>query len=136
MKKLIKIAAFSALLLAMGVSHASVPCNGFEIKIKNNLPDNFLINQIDLQGAELQPGGIQKLDGHAEQVFTVNNSKAETKMVGTMEFHTISLPSKKVVVRFDLNNKTLYCEHNDKGSGGDYEVNKSRVPGQVVYTIG
>jgi len=135
MRNLKKLAVFSVLSLAMGIAHAA-PCNGFEVKIKNNLPDDFLVSKIELQGAELQPSGFQKLNGHSEQVFTVNNSKDDKKMTGTLEFHTISLPSKSVTVRFDLENKTVLCAHDDKGSGGDYPVNKTRLPGQVAYTIG
>ena len=63
-----------ASLFAAGIAQASTPCDGFEIKIKNSLPDDLLVTKIDLQGGELQPGGIQKVDGKSEQVFTVNNT--------------------------------------------------------------
>ncbi|STX29872.1 Uncharacterised protein [Legionella beliardensis] len=126
-------------ILAAGLTanaFAAAPCDGFEIKIKNNLPDNLLVTQVRLSGAEIQPNGIQQIEGKSEQVFTVNKSAEKGLMSGEFVFHTVSLPSKEVKVQFDLKNETLICKHDDKTPAGDYPVDKTRLPNQVAYTIG
>lgn len=124
-----------ASVFATGIAQATTPCNGFEIKVKNHLAEDLLVSTIQLNGAEIQPGGIQKLDANGEQVFTVNNSQENVAMNGDLVFHTISLPSRVVKIKFDLNNLGLVCEHSDKSPEGDYSVEKTRLPGKVAYTI-
>jgi len=122
-------------LLSTSFVYSATPCDGFELKIKNNLADNLLVTTIKLNGAEIQPGGIQKIDGNTSQVFTVNSSAQDVPMVGEFVFHTISLPSKTVTIQFTLNNAGLICEHTDTSPTGDYSVEKTRLPGSVNYTI-
>jgi len=131
----LKLACF-ATLLATGIAQASTPCDGFEIKIKNQLADDLLVTRIVLNGADIQPGGIQKIDGQATQVFTVGKSAENVPMQGDFVFHTISLPSKEVKVRFTLENSGLICEHTDiEVADNDYSVEKTRLPGKVDYNI-
>ena len=111
-------------------------CNGFAIKVKNNLPDDLLAIQIHLNGADIQPTGIQKLNAKSETVLTVNNSAEDRPMSGEFIFRTISLPSNEVKIKFDLSNKVLICEHTDNTLSGHYSVEKTRLPGKVTYTIG
>jgi hypothetical protein len=122
-------------LLSSSFAYAAPPCDGFELKIKNNLADDLLVTTIKLNGADLQPGGIQKIDGNTAQVFTVNSSTQDTPMIGEFVFHTISLPSKTVKIKFNLNNSLLVCEHTDNSPLSDYAVEKNRLPGSVNYTI-
>jgi hypothetical protein len=122
-------------LLSSSFTYASTPCDGFELKIKNNLADDLLVSTIKLNGADLQPGGIQKIDGKSSQVFTVNSSAENTPMAGEFIFHTISIPSKTVKIKFTLNNLILVCEHADISTVSDYAVEKTRLPGSVNYTI-
>lgn len=124
-----------ASLLSSSFVYAASPCDGFELKIKNNLADNLLVTTLKLNGAEIQPGGIQKIDSNTAQVFTVNSSANEVPMVGEFVFHTISLPLKTVTIKFTLNNSTLFCEHTDISTSGDYSVEKSRLPGSVNYAV-
>ncbi len=130
----IKLACLASLLSSSFV-YAASPCDGFELKIKNNLADNLLVTTLKLNGAELQPGGIQKIDSKTAQVFTINSSAKDVPMDGEFVFHTISLPIKTVTIKFTLNNATLYCEHTDISNSGDYSVEKSRLPGSVNYTV-
>ncbi len=130
----IKIACIGSLLFS-SFAYASLPCDGFELKIKNNLADDLLVTTIKLNGAELQPSQIQKIDGKTAQVFTVNTSAQDIPMIGEFVFHTISIPSKTVNIKFNLDNYGLICEHTDKLSESDYSVEKSRLPGSVNYTI-
>ena len=134
MKK-IKLACLAS-VLAAGVAQAGTPCNGFEIKIKNDLAnDNLIIRSIHMEGAEFQPSGIQQIDANSEAVFTVNNSADGAAIKGEMTLITISLPSKEVKIQFDLKNKTLTCKHTDFPQQGDLSVNHHRLPGKVDYTI-
>lgn len=124
-----------ASLLATGIAQASTPCDGFEIKVKNKLADDLLVTGIHLQGAEIQPGGIQKINANTEQVFTINSSAEAVPMTGNLVFHTISLPSKVVKIQFNLKNSGLICEHTDTSPDSDYSVEKTRLPGKVDYSI-
>lgn len=130
----IKIACFSS-ILATSIANAGVPCDGFEIKIKNNTSDDFIVHRIDLEDADIQPNTVQKLDAHTEQVFIVNHSEDGKTMNGNFEFHSISLPTKKLTIQYELKNKQLICHHNDKDIDGSYSVKKTRLPGNVTYTI-
>ncbi|WP_419420527.1 hypothetical protein ACNVED_04290 [Legionella sp. D16C41] len=124
-------------LTALFASHmaiAALPCDGFEIKLKNNLADDLLVTTIKLHGGKLSPGGIQKLDSKTEQVFTVNNT-TNLPMTGELVFHTITLPSKTVKIHFDLANNGLTCNHTDTSPASDYSVSSSRSLNQVNYTI-
>lgn len=126
-----------ALLVAGLTTNAfALPCDGFEIKVKNNLPDKLLVTQVRLNGADIQPGGIQQIEGKSAQVFTVNKSAEKGIMSGEFVFHTVSLPSKEVKVKFDLANEAVICNHTDKTPAGDYPVDKTRLPNQVLYSIG
>ena len=118
----IKLVCFAS-ILAAGITHASsTPCDGFEIKIKNDLPDNLLVTKIQVNGAEIQPGGIQQISGKSAEIFTVNKTADDRNMAGEFVFHTLNLPSKEVKIQFDLKNKTLFCEHSDKTKDGDYSI--------------
>lgn len=130
----IKLACFTS-LLAASIAQASTPCNGFEIKVKNNLANDLVVNSIQLNGAELQPGGIQKISKRTEQVFTVNNSSEEGTMAGKLLLRTLSLPSKEVKIEFDLKNAGVVCEHTEHSPAGDYAVENVRVPGGVNYSV-
>lgn len=134
MKK-IKLACLASLLVA-GIAQAGTPCDGFEIKIKNDLAtDNLMVRNIQIQGAEFQPNGVQQIDANSEAVFTINNSVNDAVIKAEMTLNTISLPTKEVKIEFDLRNKHLTCKHNDLTQEGALAVNKTRLPGKVNYTI-
>ena len=112
----------------------ALPCDGFQLTVKNNLVDNLLATAIKLDNAEVAPGYFQKLDSKTEQTFTVNNS-SETIMNGKFSFHTISLPSHNVKIRYTLENKGPICEFTPVNLDGDYAIDTSRQVGQVVFTV-
>ena len=130
----IKLACLASLFSSSFV-YAASPCDEFELKIKNNLADSLLVTTLKLSGADLQPSGIQKIDSKTAQVFTINSSPKDASMVGKFVFHTISVPIKTVTIEFTLNNTSLFCEHTETSTSGDYSVEKSRYPGSVNYTI-
>lgn len=134
MKKL-TLSCFS-LLIAAGLAHAGTPCNGFEIKVKNNTPDELLVTKLLLTGGDFQPSGLDVIAPHSEQVFTINNSVDNGELKGEMRFDSVSLPSKNASIKFDLRNKQLICHHDTRQASGDYPISHSRLPGKVKYTIG
>lgn len=123
-------------LLSVGIANASTPCNGFQIKIKNDLQDDLVVTTMKLNGAELQHGGFQTLDSKKEAVLIVADSDVNTPMTGEFIFHTISLPSRTVHLNFNLSNQFVMCQHTDHSTNDDYSVGIFRLPGQVSYTIG
>lgn len=129
-----KALALSTLLIS-GIASAAPSCDGFQIKLKNNLADDLLVTKISLNGADIQPGGFEKLDANSEQVFTINQSNDNVPMNGEFTLRTLSLPSKTVKVRYSLENKTAFCEHTDNSPESDYTVEKTRSIGQVHYSI-
>lgn len=135
MKQFKTLCLASCLAAGLGTAHAGGACDGFELKLKNHLPDDFLVTAVKLNGARLQPGALEKLKGNSEEVFTVSNGSSENPMVGEIKLQTISLPSKNVTIKFSLENKGLYCEHTNNVSGGDYPVSSTRLPGGVTYDI-
>lgn len=130
----LKIAALATLLISGAVS-ADPACNGFQVKVKNNLAEDLLVSKISLTGAEIQPGHFETLKAKTEQVFTVNGSNEQLGMDGEFVLHTISLPSKTVKIRYTLMNKGAICEHTEYSPVGDYSVEKSRGVGEVKYSI-
>ena len=136
MNQTLKLACLASVLVA-GVANAGNSCNGFQIKVKNNLSDNLRVLSLQLVGAKLLPGNISKIDKNSELALTVNN--AESKMYGEFEFQTISLPTKQFKIRFDLRNALLgRCDHDDKTGreSNGIPINNSRSIGKVTYTIG
>lgn len=129
-----KMAALSTLLLS-GVASADPACNGFQIKIKNNLAEDLLVSRINLTGADIQPGSFETLKAKSEQVFTVNGSNVDIGMDGEFALRTIALPSKSVKIRYSLANQGPVCEHTEYSPVSDYAVEKSRGVGEVTYNI-
>ncbi|WP_131781247.1 hypothetical protein [Legionella gresilensis] len=130
--KTIKLVALASLFVSQMA--AALPCDGFEIKLKNDLADDLLVTKIKLHGGKLSPGGIQKLDSKTEQVFTVNNTSS-LPMAGELVFHTITLPSKTVKIHFNLANTDLGCSYADTSPTSDYSVAASGSLNQLNYTI-
>jgi hypothetical protein len=126
--------ALAASMLMAGVAHASA-CEGFEIKVTNNLADDLVVRRIQLQGAEIQPAGIQKINHKSTEVFTVSKATEGVALKGALIMNTLSLPSKEVRIKFDLINKGIICEHTDHSSSDKLSLSKTRLAGKVQYTI-
>ncbi|MFC3907885.1 hypothetical protein ACFORL_02160 [Legionella dresdenensis] len=132
----LKLICFAS-LLSVGVSHASTLCNGFQIKIRNNLPHAITSQKITLSnGAVINPNNDQTIPAHSERVYVVENTPDGALMFGKMNFKTDTNDAKKIKLKFTLEGKLAICEHDDKTTETDYPVEKTRSPGQVTYTIG
>jgi hypothetical protein len=130
----IKLACLGS-LLATGIASAAPICDGLQIRLKNNLADDLLVTSIKLNGAEIQPGLVEKLPTKAVQVFTINGSTNDVPMAGEFVLNTVSLPSKTIKIQYILENRDAYCEHTDGSPQGDYIVEKVRKSGEVQYSI-
>jgi hypothetical protein len=95
-----KLLCVSSLLIGSVAQAANIApaCTGFELKLKNNLADDLMVTNVILDGADITPAGIQKINGNTEQVFTINNSTADALMSGKFTLRTLSLPSKTVKI--------------------------------------
>ncbi|MBA4697399.1 MAG: hypothetical protein H2069_08460 [Legionella sp.] len=124
-----------AFLVASGLVQAATPCDGFKIKIKNKLADDLVVSTATIEGAVLEPKGIQKISKRSESTFTVNKSIDGTIMPVELTFNTMSLPTKKVTLKFNLKNKGLACIHDGASTEGDLHATSTRLPGSVTYTI-
>lgn len=121
--------------LVSSMTFASAPCTGFDIKLQNNLDENLQISSIKLQGAELNPTDFKQLNAKTDQIFTVNNSLDNVPMTGEFVLHTLSLPAKEVRIQYTLENSGLVCEHKDQSIDGNFSLDKTRLVGQVQYSI-
>jgi hypothetical protein len=131
-----KTLKLTALSLLLGANIASaLPCDGFKINVKNNLADNLVVTTVKLHHGDLTPDGIQKIDKRSEQPFVVNNSPEAASMKGEFSFHTLSIPSRNVKIKFELANKGPICQYTEISNEGDYAVNVNRFPGQVDFNI-
>lgn len=130
----LKLACLTSLLIS-SISYANPSCNGFQIKLKNNLADDLLVTGIKLNGAKIDPGFLEQLRSKTAQVFTINNSVKEIPMSGEFTLHTISLPTKTVTIQYTLENKLGFCEHSDHSPTSDYPIDKTRKIGEVEYSI-
>lgn len=126
-----------AFLVVSGLVNAATPCDGFRINIKNELADDLLVKAVKIEGAVLEPTGIQKIRGRSASTFTVNKSIDGTTMPVELTFNTITLPTKNVVIRFDLKNKGLVCMHKKVSQKGELYAKSTRLPGagSVSYVI-
>ncbi|MBA2656416.1 MAG: hypothetical protein H0U70_05460 [Tatlockia sp.] len=124
-----------ATLFAAGIANASTPCDGFKIEVQNNLPFDMAIHKIHLDGAEIQPGTIHQLNQKSEETFTVNKSVDNGVMKGEIILNTISLPSKKVHISFNLVNSGDTCVATDVSNEVDLTLTKSFPEGKIHYEI-
>lgn len=122
-------------LLASNLAQA-LPCDGFQIKIKNDLPDSIFASSKKLTDARIDPDNILIIKAHSERVLVVNQSVENAIMKGTFVFRTETLPVKTVKVNFDLTNDLSACLLTDYSPKSDYVVNQQQALNQVIYTIG
>lgn len=131
MKK-IKITLIAG-LLASGIAHAN-QCENFRVVINNTSDDNLLVTKIHLKGAEIQPSGIQQINKHSQEIFTISHI-SDKELYGEMAFHTINIPSKKALIKFELTNGALACLHRNTSPESDFSVSDLRSIGEVKYTL-
>lgn len=133
MKK-IQLACIAS-LLATGIANAGPACDGFQITIKNNLQDALIGSTIKLDGAKITPI-LLEIGKNSEKALTVTESADDKPMSGELVFKTLSVPSKTIHIKFNLDNKLLVCEHTPMDIANAYPVTHSRQLNNIVYTIG
>ena len=119
----------------MGMAQAGSVCSGFQVKLKNTLPDDFVITNVQMTNGNLQPGAGQTLRGKSEQIFVVNDASKKEAIFGEFSLSSVSLPVKNVKIKFRLKDHALYCGHHTQDKSGDYTVKGHRSPGRITYTL-
>ena len=120
--KSVKLAA-AALVLGIGSNIASaLPCDGFEIVVKNNLSaEDFRTASVLLENANISPSGEHMISRNGQQIFTVSYS-TEQAMPGSFKLKTISIPSKPVTINYTLTNTGDSCSLSNVSFDGKYTV--------------
>ncbi len=125
----------ASLALCLGTNMVlALPCDGFQLDVKNDLPNTLWVKDIRLDDAVIAPGDLQKLEKKTEQAFTVNDS-TETLMVGQFSFHTTNGSNNKVIVQYTLENTALTCKFTEIWLESDYNFHTVHLPGHVTFTI-
>lgn len=135
LKNTIKLSFLASSLAIAALGNAANPCDDFKIKLKNNLPHDMLIKTLTIEGANIQPQGIQKINPNSEGTFTVNNTIDNGPMRAVVTLNSISIPSKVFKVRFNLTNDGLVCQHEELSREGDLTATSTRLPGEISYSI-
>ena len=134
----LKTVLLSALLVgSLSQVGFAAKCDGFEIKIKNNLPKNLRVTRIQLTGADIQPRNVAILEANAEIPFIVSNSSKE--MTGEIFFRTVTLPNAEIKILFKLRNGLIRCDFDNKTDAvsNGFAIDNSSLLGQrTSYTIG
>ncbi len=124
-----------ALTLCLASSVASaLPCDGYQVIIKNNLSHSLMASTLKLDNANLVPGGLQKIYKKSEKALTVVNS-GKVVMFGSISLHSLSLPSHTIKVNYTLENKDSYCVFKTTVTEGFYSVGSSVLPEQALFII-
>ncbi len=130
----LKLAFISTLLIA-GIAQANTPCDGFEIKVKNELAEDLNLAAASIIGAQINPNTSLILNAKQEHVFTINGSAKDVPMSGELVYNTVTIPNKTVIIRFSLDNAHLSCHHRDTSPVNEYTVSNHRFPGSIDYSI-
>lgn len=111
-------------------------CDGFKITLKNHLAQDLLVAHITINHADLTPPYLDTINARSEGMFTILNAERTTPIVAEMSLYTVSIPSKKMIIRFVLEDKGVYCSHSDKSSSEEHQISSARVFGKGVdYSI-
>ena len=123
------------LLFATGMISAAVPCNNFEILVRNKLPYPLMSTKVKLNGAEMNPK-LLEIDSKAEKGFIITGSNSKIPMTGELIFKTVSIPVTTVHIEFNLTNQVFLCEHSSKKTDNPFAVSHARGHNHVTYSIG
>jgi len=123
------------LLAASYGAFANGICDKFELYLKNDSADDLVISSIHLSNAQFEPGHLDILKSNSAQKILVNHANKDAVMEAKLKLHTVSLPSKKVTLRFNLEDKGAYCAHSDQGSSGDLPFEQQRYLGGIEYKL-
>ena len=135
MNTLLKSVTALALSATVGFASAGNMCKNFEISLKNNTQDMFVITDINLTDGEYSNGGLGKLAKGDSRTIIVSQASEDKDMQGTLSMHTPSLPSKNVDITFTLKNTGVHCHIKNIKSSGDFYISDTRTPGSETFTV-
>ena len=129
----------SSLLLCFWVissTHAAGICDGFIVKINNRLSEGLLITHIVTVNGELDPPMLSSIDAHKKAAFTMTKANKSDTIQGEMWLYSMQVPSKKITLKFTLEDKGIYCKHSDESSAEEHHPTSKRYFGWgVEYMI-
>lgn len=123
-----------SLLLASSTMQAA-PCDGFQLRVENQLVDNLLATTLDVKHAKLTPHVFDTIKSNSVEVFTVSQSELNVPSDGKFHFHTEGFPSHKVKLKFRLTNIDNVCQIENFTSPGKYNISFNNADGKATYTI-
>ena len=133
MKKL-KLLGLASLLVS-GIATAAPSCNGFQLRITNNLADDLVVSNIKINNsATIQPDNIGYLPSKKEQVFIVGQN-VDAPMDGTFTLRTATVPYKEVNIKYNLSDLASKCKHFDYSVADKLTFEAKADEREVKYSI-
>ena len=132
----IRIFVFLLYFLSIPPAIAAGICDGFAIKLKNNLSEDILVTNINTTQADLEPAFADLVKAGSQITFSIVNASRVDVITGNISLYTVQIPSKKITIAFELMDKGIYCRHSDKSTAEEHHPSSTRVPGRGVdYNI-
>ena len=136
------LTATCLLMMTLTNVYASNSCNGFEIKIKNNLSRDIWVKHVELSDATLDPSGLMKVSSGSSVTLTVNQASAH-RLKGNILLRkdilsksSTDLDIGEISLDFLLKDKLLHCDFSDKTEQGETTFSTNRSRGAITYNIG
>ena len=131
--KLVKVTGLAGILCVSNL-YAGCICEGFQVKIKNNLQDDIEVTQLMIEGGQFDPHGTPIISKKSEGAFTLTQVRPGP-MLATVAVESKSTPKKAFEIKFTLEDKNVVCIHDHISQVGNVNIDKTRKIGEVVYTI-
>lgn len=131
-----RLSVFGLLILFATINYGAGICDGFIIQMNNRLSEALLVTHIITENGELDPPLLTSIAANGQTSFAVTHAHRTKAITGEMWLYTMQVPSKKIMIKFNLQDKGIYCEHRDQSSSEEHHTSTSRSFGWgVAYTI-
>lgn len=113
----------------------ALPCDNFQLIVKNNSLDNLVVLTSQLDKANVTPKDVQIIKKESEQEYTIDTTPTDVSMNGEWSLYTLSIPSKIAKIKFQLRNIGGTCKYTKVEFEGNYNVKDVYKDKQVVFSI-
>lgn len=121
-------------ILASGSLYAENACQGFRVKIKNNLEDDIRISSTKIEDGKFEPHGVITIGKKSEGIVYLAKANSSF-MLATIGAQQLNFPFSTFKVTFTLTDSNSSCVHKPVTHEGNMHV-ESQDSNEVVYTIG
>lgn len=122
--------------IAFGVSNAATaPCNGFKINLENKAHEQLIVDGVSLTNGTINSVDPQLIEVNKKATYTINSTIEGNVMAGEFFVHSLTEPSKQVRIHFNLTNKDMVCEVNNKSQAGTLKTGFHRVLGGLNLPV-